>query len=86
MINETIKSKAILVGIITDKNTSEEVEKSLAELERLLDTAGGEVFAYVTQNKQSYDPRTLIGSGKVQEIVQTIRRVFPERIIFFRGL
>lgn len=61
-------SKAILVGIITDKVTSSEVEKSLAELERLLNTAGGEVFCTVTQNKSTLEARTLIGSGKVNEI------------------
>jgi GTP-binding protein HflX len=63
-----IKTKAILVGIVTDDTTVELEEISIGELERLLDTAGGEVFATVLQNKSSPDPRTLIGSGKVKEI------------------
>ncbi|MBQ4090683.1 MAG: GTPase HflX [Clostridia bacterium] len=65
---EKIKARAILVGIVTDKAQAEEVEKSLVELSLLLDTAGGETFAKVIQNKSTLDPRTLIGSGKVQEI------------------
>ena len=65
---EKIKSKAVLVGIVTDKSRSDEVETSLCELEQLLDTAGGETFAKVVQNKSTLDPRTLIGSGKVAEI------------------
>ena len=62
------ESRAILVGICMDDSSSEELEKSLDELERLLDTAGGVCFAKVIQNKDHPDPRTLIGSGKVAEI------------------
>ncbi len=64
---EKIITKAILVGIVTD-GASEEAEISIKELERLLDTAGGETFATVIQNKSTPDPRTLIGKGKVAEI------------------
>ena len=62
------ETKAILVGICADDAEGEELEKSLDELERLLDTAGGTCFAKVIQNKDHPDPRTLIGSGKVAEI------------------
>ena len=65
---EKIKTKAVLVGIVTDKARADEVERSLDELALLLDTAGGETFAKVIQNKSTLDPRTLIGSGKVEEI------------------
>lgn len=61
-------TKAVLVGICTDDQDGEELDKSLDELERLLETAGGECFAKVVQNKDKPDPRTLIGSGKVREI------------------
>ena len=63
-----IQCRAVLVGIECDRDGREEVEKSLDELERLLDTAGGETFARVVQSKSTPDPRTLIGSGKVKEI------------------
>ena len=61
-------TKAILVGICLENDTLDEVEKTLDELERLLDTAGGECVAKMIQNKDKPDPRTLIGSGKVQEL------------------
>ena len=67
-IEENIKTRAVLVGVVTDNSAVIEEEKSLDELARLLDTAGGETFATVIQNKSSLDPRTLIGSGKVAEI------------------
>ena len=48
--------------------TQESVDKSLDELERLLETAGGECVARLTQNKESPDVRTALGSGKVAEL------------------
>ena len=65
--------RAILVGVVTYEDDADEVEVSLDELARLLDTAGGEVFARVVQNKATPDPRTLIGSGKVQELAELCR-------------
>ena len=64
---EGLSCRAVLVGIEMD-GAKGEVEKSIDELERLLDTAGGDTVAKVIQNKSTPDPRTLIGSGKVQEI------------------
>jgi len=60
--------KAILVGIAERGSDLPEAERSLDELERLLDTAGGESFAKIIQVKEAFDPRTCIGSGKVKEI------------------
>ena len=75
-------TKAILVGICTDDAEPEELEKSLAELERLLDTAGGVCFAKLIQNKDKPDPRTLIGSGKVRELASLCRGNDVELVVF----
>ena len=61
-------SSAVLVGIAQRGSELAECERSLDELSRLLDTAGGDTFAKVIQIKESLDPRTCIGAGKVQEI------------------
>ncbi len=61
-------SRAVLVALCRDNAQLSETEKSLDELTRLLDTAGGEVFARLIQNKDTPDVRTVIGSGKVQEL------------------
>ena len=42
--------RALLVGVCTNQREAEELEKSLCELERLLDTAGGVCFAKVMKN------------------------------------
>ena len=61
-------TEAILVGVAKKGSDSGECEKSLAELERLLDTAGGKTFAKMIQSKESENPKTCIGSGKLEEL------------------
>ena len=66
--SEKMCDRAVLVGIIGRGETEEELHKSLDELERLLETAGGASIARLFQNKDTPDPRTLIGSGKAAEL------------------
>lgn len=64
-----IKEKlAVLVTIAESTSMLDECERSLDELERLLNTAGGECFGKIIQIKEKFDPRTCIGKGKVEEI------------------
>ena len=58
--SEIVKSSAIIVSIAERGSDVPECERSLDELTRLLDTAGGDVFARVLQVKESFDPRTCI--------------------------
>ena len=68
MENKTEYSRAAIVGIITGKESEESVHKSLDELARLLDTAGGEEIFRLTQKLPSPNPATLIGEGKLGEL------------------
>lgn len=84
-----LSGKAILVGVDTGTATSGEydyssydIEKSLDELERLLATAGGTVFARMTQSKEAPDPRTYIGSGKVTELADLCADNEIELVVF----
>ncbi len=74
-------TKAILVGLCTGDDI-DELEKSLDELERLLDTAGGVCVAKMIQNKDKPDPRTLIGSGKVRELASLCSLNDIELVVF----
>ena len=67
-LEKNIQDKAVLVGLVWGNETQESVDKSLDELERLLQTAGGECVARLTQNKDTPDVRTVIGSGKASEL------------------
>ncbi len=82
LLMEYQATKAVLVGICTDDADSVELEKSLDELERLLETAGGVCFAKLIQNKDKPDPRTLIGSGKVRELASLCRGNDVELVVF----
>ncbi len=62
-------NRAVLVGVnFTSDGFDSSDEKSLDELEGLLETAGGECLGKILQNRQVPDPATFIGSGKVEEI------------------
>ena len=80
--SELVMSSAIIVGIAERGSDVPECERSLDELTRLLDTAGGDVFARVVQVKDSFDPRTCIGSGKVKEISELCKDNCIELVIF----
>ncbi len=60
--------RGALVGVVTRERNEQEVEVSLGELERLLETAGGEAVFSMIQNKEAPDARTYLGSGKVAEL------------------
>ena len=62
---ETGGVRAALIAVVTDGN-EDAARVSLAELARLLDTAGGEAVFTMIQNKEAPDVRTYIGSGKVR--------------------
>ncbi len=62
------ESKAVLVGLATDDTSREECEISMAELRRLLDTAGGETAAIMIQQRHTPDVNTYLGSGKLAEL------------------
>ena len=63
-----MNQRAVLVGLNTGSDPeNDSSEASLAELERLADTAGLVCVATVLQSKHTYDSATFIGSGKVQE-------------------
>lgn len=64
--------RAVLVGLNADCFTPEETstEKTLDELEALLQTAGGVCVGKVLQNKHTPDPHSYIGEGKAAEVRQ----------------
>jgi len=66
--SEKFFERAALVGIVGREETMESVESSLDELSRLADTAGAVAEIRLIQNKETPDPRTMIGSGKVAEL------------------
>lgn len=65
---QNIREDAILVATAASGNEVHTVEIELEELSRLLRTAGGTPVAKMIQLKDSPDPTTYIGSGKLAEL------------------
>ncbi len=63
--------KVVLVGVWT-QGTATEVENSMKELAALAETAGSQVMEGFIQRRDRADPSTFIGSGKVQEVRQSV--------------
>jgi GTP-binding protein HflX len=73
------KVQALIVSV-SDKSEIE-VKSSLDELRELARTAGVDIAGTVIQRKKP-DPRTLLGSGKLEEVVLTCLRLGADLIIF----
>ena len=81
-MEDKISKFAILVTVAKSGKDIDECNRSLDELERLLDTAGAESFARVIQIKGTFDPRTVIGSGKVLEIKELCENNNIDLVVF----
>lgn len=75
MIEKTDLSfeKAVLIGIVTKDQGEDKLEEYLDELEFLTYTAGGEVKKRFSQKMDVPNPKTFIGSGKMEEVRQFIK-------------
>lgn len=86
-IHKTI-DRAVLVGLNADCFTKEETasQTTLAELEALLETAGGVCVGTVLQNRHTPDPHSFIGEGKADEVRQLALETGASMVIFDNDL
>lgn len=80
------RDRVLAVGLMTDRMTQQQFEDGLAELVRLVDTAGGEVLQVLRQKRSRPDSQTVVGAGKVQEIALTAQTSGANLIVFDRDL
>ncbi|SFR59221.1 GTPase HflX [Maribacter stanieri] len=74
--------KAVLIGIINKEQNEEKVKEYLDELEFLTYTAGGEVYKRFTQRMDIPNPKTMIGTGKMEEIEKYVEEHEIGSVIF----
>ena len=67
------EERAILAGVERTSHTLWSIEESMAELERLADTAGAVIVGHFTQRKEKPDAALFLGKGKVSEIAMEIQ-------------
>lgn len=82
LISREIREKIILVGVTLSGSTVEETDAHLHELSQLVETAGADVVGIVTQKRESPDPATYIGKGKVAELVELAYAEDADTVVF----
>ena len=86
LIDRTFREKIVLVGVLFPDTSIEELEHQLDELALLVDTAGADVVARVVQRRDSPDPATFLGSGKVDELRELCLAVDSDTVVFEQNL
>ncbi len=84
--NDKTPEKVVLVQVIFPKDDLFDIEEDLIELEQLTNTAGGIVVDKITQKRNKPNPACFIGSGKVQEMAETLKNSEVSTIIFNHDL
>ncbi len=79
---QTPPERTVLVGISTGKDGKDKVTEYLDELEFLVDTAGGVVETRFIQNLDFPNPKTYVGTGKLEEIVQYVKAAEIDMVVF----
>ena len=79
---EAISEKAILIGIITQLQDEEKSEEYLDELQFLTETAGGVPIKRFAQKMDKPNPKTFLGTGKLEEVKAYIDRHHVGTAIF----
>src|SRR6187200_762334 len=72
--------RVILVGVWTE-GSIQDAENSMAELALLAETAGSEVLDALYQRRDSPDPATYIGRGKVEGLAEIVRATGADTVI-----
>lgn len=83
---DTDQDRVIVVGLLTGQLSKAQFRYSLMEVERLVETAGGEVLDTLYQRRDRPHPQTVLGAGKVQEIALNAQTLGANLIVFDRDL
>lgn len=78
------RERALLVSVTT--GSLAEAEESLEELRQLSDSAGVVILDAILQRRKEYDPKFLIGRGKLREVLTRALQLGADMIIFDQSL
>lgn len=74
--------RAVLVGLIQSREDKIRIDEYLDELDFLVDTAGGDVKNRFIQQVNKPNPRTFVGSGKINEIREYVEAHKIDTVVF----
>ncbi len=72
VISQESSERAVLVGLVNERQDESRVKEYLDELAFLADTAGAVTVKRFTQRLDYPNPRTFVGKGKLEEIKQFV--------------
>ena len=81
-IEKTNFEKTVIVGIVTQNQNEDKLKEYLDELEFLTFTAGGEVIKRFWQKLEKPNPKTFLGTGKMDEIHVYVKENEISTVIF----
>jgi GTP-binding protein HflX len=79
---DAVEESCVLIGVITSEINEETAKEHLDELQFLAETAGAITVETFTQKLPYPNPRTYVGTGKLEEIRQYIKAANVELVIF----
>ncbi len=82
LIDRTRREKIVLVGVATGSQTLDDAEFGLDELSALVDTAGADETARVTQRRDEPDRTYFVGKGKAEELRLVSEEVDADTVVF----
>ena len=80
--NTRIVEKVVLVGVLIKGQDEVKLTEYLDELAFLAETAGAETVKRFTQKLEHPDPKTFVGKGKLEEILEYIKEHEVGMVIF----
>lgn len=82
LIERTRRERIVLVGVTLDGHTDAETDQSLDELALLIDTAGADEVARLTQRRDRPDHTWFLGKGKAEELRELCYAVDADTVVF----
>lgn len=73
--------RAVVIGVGLKSDPTAEIKENLLELQELVNAAGGEVVGSAVQTLAQWNPATLIGSGKVEELKEMVQSAQASLVI-----
>ena len=82
LISRGIRERIILVAVTMSDRTDDETQESLDELAQLIDTAGAQEVARITQRRDAPDSAFYIGKGKAEELKELCLALDSDTVVF----
>ncbi|MCP4791840.1 MAG: GTPase HflX [Actinomycetia bacterium] len=82
LIDRAFRERIVLAGVALGREDPDEVDASMDELARLVDTAGADPVARMLQHRDAPDIATYVGSGKAVEIRDLSQQHDADTVVF----